>query len=452
MPRGTWGFGALEQATVLQVAELDRVPSLADPQVRRCGKLGLGFICAVAVVLGLANLFPDEARVFANRVLLGKAIYPRRTMIARFELNGTTIIPAEDPPELIRVPTGTLLEVSVDCTGVTPDEGSLLLTMAATDQHGIVPLEVAASSASGDVATRHYSATGHRILEDLLVRVRIGDSETEPVRIQAVAPPAISIELSATPPDYATESEPIASVGSPPQISVVPGSRVEMTVRCRNKALQSASVRINGKELQLEQESPDGQSWRIPRTGSPLDSVASPLTYDLSVVDVDGLSLREPLQGTIGLLPDEPPRAVLGVATQSVLPAAEPSLVWSVTDNYGVKSVRLQWQVSGAAGTRDGVVPLPFQPKGKSAPRSAEGAMRFPLSPLQAVPGDEIRLTLSATDDRGTLPGVESASDSVILRVTDEAGILSALAERDQQSATQLDELINRQLESGASP
>jgi hypothetical protein len=60
--------------------------------------------------------------------------------------------------------------------------------------------------------------------------------------------------------------------------------------------------------------------------------------------------------------------------------------------------------------------------------------------------GDEVHVTLEAIDFRGANAGQSARSEPIILRVTDESGVLAGLSEADERSARQLDAIIQRQL------
>ncbi len=68
------------------------------------------------------------------------------------------------------------------------------------------------------------------------------------------------------------------------------------------------------------------------------------------------------------------------------------------------------------------------------------------LTSLQLQKEDQVRLELEATDFRGDEPGVATRSEPLMLTVTDERGVLAAMVESDEQSAQQLNSIIQRQL------
>jgi hypothetical protein len=457
---GTWGSRDLEQAVVAQVAAVPALPRLVDPQSGRCRRLIIGTIVSAAGIALLLKTCPAECATFARRLLLGAAAYPTRTTMTRVSVNGTVVTGGEGLDESVHVPFGAPLEFVVECAGVIPREGTIEVLAPTTGQRGILPLKAGdpadereATADAGDEARRpgRFFATGNRLVEDLTFEVRLGDARTWPVKITVVPLPVIRMTISATPPGYAKQFGEKEATGSPPTISVFQGSRITIVADCANKPLESARLTSGGQDFPLEPQGPDKRTWVLNPDATPFAQLLETRAYELSVVDVDGLSPPEPLRGSIGISRDEAPRVALAAVTLHVLPKAEPSLAWGVTDDYGVDNVRLLWQVTGMSGSREGAIEL--RPKGQGPAQAAlRGTQRVPLAPLNVVPGDEVRLTLQAVDRRGDQPGAEVSSEPVVLHVTDEAGILSALAEADQKSATELDELIERQLRSGEAP
>ena len=95
--------------------------------------------------------------------------------------------------------------------------------------------------------------------------------------------------------------------------------------------------------------------------------------------------------------------------------------------------MKLIWQAAGAA------------------PETIKEAATIDLASYQLVKGDELRIVLEADDERGTAPSQTGKSEPLVLEVTDRNGILAGLLETDQQSAKQLDAIIERELGIGGS-
>jgi hypothetical protein len=72
-------------------------------------------------------------------------------------------------------------------------------------------------------------------------------------------------------------------------------------------------------------------------------------------------------------------------------------------------------------------------------------------TPVGLRKGDRLKLTLQAVDDRGDLPGESCVSEPLVLEISDESGVLSAISEADERSEERLTEIIKQQLGIGES-
>jgi hypothetical protein len=79
------------------------------------------------------------------------------------------------------------------------------------------------------------------------------------------------------------------------------------------------------------------------------------------------------------------------------------------------------------------------------------------LSPLKLTKGDRLKITLEVVDYRGENEageptGYRYQSDPLVLEISDESGVLAAIAEADENSEKRLTDIIKRQLGIGESP
>jgi len=269
--------------------------------------------------------------------------------------------------------------------------------------------------------------------------------------------PIIEAEVSATPPVYAQSAgldEPLPA--GTRQVTVLEGSAVGVSVSCVNKKLRSAAVVVGEEEYPLrETESPAGTPtgmsiWRLPDAGSPLAAVAKPLALEVRVIDEDGLAPASPVTLAIRVKPDARPRVAAEMLTTTVLPTGSPRLSWRVADDHGIRDVAIVLEPVTAVGetesTSISVVPMPPAGWIAGGQLPLEGSARVPLAALGLKKGDKVRVTLKATDYRGSRKGQASSSEPIVLDITDESGILAALSETDERSAKQLETIIERQL------
>ena len=132
------------------------------------------------------------------------------------------------------------------------------------------------------------------------------------------------------------------------------------------------------------------------------------------------------------------------MVTQHVLPTGKPRISFGATDDYGLDQLQVRCLIQRADGTSDeSTANIPLQ---EEHTRLAQGRWQFDLHELKLVKGDQLKVTLEATDWRGDAPGKMASSEPFVFFVTDERGVLAALTEADQRTARQMDAIIQRQL------
>jgi len=445
------GSADLRDAVVDYVADFGRSWQMprepVDPALRRRLACLAG---AVAAVIGGIAMRPDFAAAFLDRMLLGNAHYPTRTRIESLAIGGK---PVDLAAASASVPCqmGRPVTFDVGLGGAVPDTARVTL----------------AGSADGTQATldlardkTKFSATLPRLLESVKVQVFAGDAWTEPVLVNVVPLPLVETTLTATPPTYAREGTAAEAVPQATrQLSVLEGSQVDLGVTCTNKSLTSAALVVEGKEYPLQAEAGSGR-WSLPAAGSPLAVITQPVRFELRVVDEHGLSPDPAVSGAIRLKPDALPRVSADVRTRLVLPGGTPRVEWTAADDHGIRDVTVIVEpFVRSTGPAKPVEPVRFSavdvPAAGWMGRDAlplSGAVAIPLDALRLAKGDQVRVTLQATDYRGERAGQTSSSDPIVLDVTDEPGLLASLYESDERSARQLDSIIERQLQVGAVP
>lgn len=471
--RAAPGSADLRDAVVDYVADFGRswkMPREAvDPKLRR----RLGWLALAVAVVGTAvAVRPDFAAAFVNRMLLGLAHYPTRTRIESLTIGGQRVDPSPWAAASVRSPLGRPLAFEVGIGGEPPR--LVRLRLASAETGGTTEIELV-SDAAGSSNT--YAAKLPRLAESVDVQVFAGDAWTEPVRVRAMTPPLVDVALAATPPVYAGSRVERAAQGAR-QVTVLEGSRVDLTLRCTNKKLASATLVVDGVEHPLTARTVDGagaggraDEWGLSGSESPLARLERSTTYEVRIVDEDGLGADAPLVGSIRVKPDAPPRVTAEVQTRLVLPTASPRLAWRVADDHAIAQLEIVVEPvsstveTGEDGTSSGV-PTSSRP-GRSAtiavPLSAAGDAgwvggdRLPLEGIAPVKldglglqvGDQVRIFVRAVDYRGDAAGRAAESEPILLEVTDERGILAALTESDEQSIEQIDAIIDRELSVG---
>jgi hypothetical protein len=463
------GSTDLRDAVVDYVADFGRswqMPRDAvDPKLRR--RLAwLAF--AVALAGAAVAVRPDFAAAFVNRMLLGRAHYPTRTRIESLTIAGQSVDPAPWAAASVPCPLGRPIAFEVSTAGETPR--LVRLRLASVGAGGTTEIDLVPDAAENSTT---YSARLPRLAESLDAQVFAGDAWTEPVRVRAIPPPLVDLALAATPPAYAGGRVERAPQGAR-QVTVLEGSRVDLTLRCTNKKLASATLVVDGTEHPLQPRTADGGSaaeWELAEAASPLARLQRSVAYEIRIVDEDGLGADMPLGGSIRVKPDAPPRVTADVQTRLVLPTATPRLAWRVADDHAIARLEIVVEPVSAAGDtatqpdaggesvsprRDRTATIPVA-LSKAGGGGWVGGDRLPLDGVATVKldglglavGDQVRVIARVIDYRGDAAGQAAESEPILLEVTDERGILAGLLESDERSVEQLDAIIDRELTVG---
>ena len=325
-----------------------------------------------------------------------------------------------------------------------------------------------------------------RLNEAVRYRVTLGDAYTDPAEIAMIALPAVEATLTPVPPKYAAKT--LAAEPTGRQAAVLAGSEVKLSIECTNhKPLKEAWVVIRpasgtqAKRYNLKAVDDERQKWSLD-SASPLGQVDEELRYEIQVTDEDGLHLETPIKGSIRIRVDKPPIAVAATVHRVVLPGARPSIQYRAGDDFGLHKLALEVEVERQLAA--GVAPMPVGVSAsdvdsgpapqmevemteisllKSSPISVE---RLPLADKAAInlanlqlkpqngplkKGDRLKVVLIAQDDRGG-PGETFRSEPIIIEISDDLGVLSAVGESDPQAAQRIDEILKRELGIGEAP
>lgn len=441
------GSRALEEAVVEYVADSQR--DLDVMEGFTAGPLWSALavlIVSLAVPLGAAIAWPGHARAFFERLALGGRHYPTRTVLRRVAVGGFLAWSDQGDRNSVRLARGADAEFTVDASGELPEEGRVWLRpVAGSDE---TELRLRPRPEQSGV----FRARLPRLTDSLEFRVELGDAWTEPERLDVIPLPVVTITWTSRPPDYVRSAVPETRTGAR-QVEVLQGSSVDLRLTCANKPLRRATLQIGEASLDLTADGSDGRSWILPAEGTPLATVEESLRYEISVSDRDRLDLDSPLRGVIRVVPDREPRVAVEVVTRHVLPAARPVIAWGARDDHGLARVVLRLESVPAEGDPV-VVEHPLLAEGVEGAEGdpvpeRRGEHAADLSPLRLRRGDRVKVVLVATDGRGDMEGVSAESDPLTLEVTDERGILEAMVEADEESARQLDSIIDRQLGRG---
>jgi hypothetical protein len=449
-----WGSTQLERAVIGYVAEFGKSWNILEGFSRQeLVRRGSALVATVALI-GLAIvIFPAHVRVFANRLLLGSAHYPTATQFERIMVNGQEIDFESASPATVKIPYGRPVKFEVHGAGELPDAGSVELH--AVDGDMTTAVDLSKASTPGETAV--YSGQLPKAIDSVHYQLYLGDAWTEPAEIEVVEFPNIDVRFRSTPPSYAQGTQGVAEevTSGSRQISVLEGSSINLEVACTNKVLTRATLNIEGTSFPLQSSNSTTETarpvWRLTQAETPFARVGRPLQYEIQVLDDDGLELDQPIRGSVRIKADQKPRVTAEVVTRVVLPTASPRVMFRARDDFGVKQVIAHLEPAGenASATATTVPIWPQKPADSQV--SVAGEHRLNLTSLGLKPGDELKVTLEAVDDRGEAPGQSGRSETIVFQITDESGILAAISESDERSARQLDAIIKRQLGIGDS-
>ncbi len=473
-----WGSVQLEKAVVEYVADFSRGLNVwegfsREQMVRRASVLAV----TVLLVVAGAAIYSGHFMVFLSRLALSNKHYPTRTNIEEVRINGR---PVDFYTDRIRAAYGQPVDFRVLISGELPQDVKKIELRSSTGA-AAKPIELKQDKqAPADQPA--FTGQLSQLVDNTTYQIYVGDGWTEPTTLEVIALPVVELKLTPTPPAYArgvaTESEPHAGAH---RLAVLPGARVDVEISCANKPLTSATLTVDNKQYPLAKQDDEGKVWKLTANDTPLARIEAKkgdekrwdLPLQIQVVDEDGLSLPHPLEGHIHIREDRPPTILASIKGSSFLPDGTPRLSYTANDEFGIASVRVIvepiHQTAGsssdaaadapATGTSATAAPaesaLPpitlTKDKGPTlrGKLPLKGTYQLALEPYKLAKGDQARIIVEATNYRGDLAGATSRSEPIILQITDLSGVLAALSDTDRQAYEQMNQLIQRQSQTG---
>jgi hypothetical protein len=452
----SWGSAQLEQLVIGSVAAAGpHVDVFEGFSMRQAGRRAAVAAAGVGLVAIAAALYPGHAGAFVNRLLLGNAHYPSRTQLVRLSINGRDV-PLENgvAPANVRCAEGQPVRFVVACTGEIPDAGQVKLVSRGGRTMSI---DLAAEKASRP-NERSFAARLDRLGEPLSYQIELGDAWTDPAGIDLIELPVVECTLRPVPPDYvAPAKKSQADLTGVHNIEALEGSRIEIEVACRNKALAKVAVLIDEKTYPLAPVDAERRLWRLDPKGTPFEAISKETRYKLEMLDADGQAPEHLVEGVVRIQLDRPPRIAAIIRTRHVVPQASPVVECRATDDYGLATLVVRPTI--LRESTDGPKRQPCEPVTLLAGEKPvvgghlplEAKYPLPLSRFKLAKGDQLELVLEVVDYRGHLTGKPAASEPIVLNVTDAEGVATAVTELDPKLEAEFDSLIQRQLDIGAS-
>jgi hypothetical protein len=494
-----WGSRQLEQAVVDGVARssprLNVMSVLSRVELNRRAMLLLG---TAVVWAGVAVLCQEQVLTFLKRVALGPQHYPTRTTIETLRINRREVDPADPAATKILVTYNQPVRFEITCSGDYPPADAGDDETADRDWNSGVELvglksgtrqwlPFAAVEGRAGVFRAQWEGASEPVRFQvfagwawaerpwlrpvgLMLGHRRGKAWTDPAPLPVTDPLKIEAELEVAAPEYALQdSGPMRMPSGLRQVSVGEGSRVVIRV-FSSKPLKKATAGVGEIDMQTgkpgatrpfafrraenEENGDNGKQqdrrerWVLDLPDTPLAAVFKHLEYSIDVLDTDGQMLDEPIEGTIRIRTDDPPRIAAKIRTEFVVPTAVPTVYFGAKGQYGVARVTASCSVIHEDGSvvEKGTVELYRRAEKQRPELVVQQAREFPLAKLGLVKGDKLRVTLRAVDYRGKHEGKTAAAEPLDFQVTDDQGILEKVTEFDPKTEEQLQTMIQRQL------
>ncbi|QGJ71564.1 Hypothetical protein PBC10988_32710 [Planctomycetales bacterium 10988] len=446
-----WGSPFLQAAVVEYVQDVAEHEPLQGPVIQRSprsSRFALG-----GILLGWLLLLiwiPQLLGIFAQRLFLQEVTYPRQVQLERLTIAGTEVYSAarsDQPFQPIVLSENSAWEMLVElkASSQVPQAGNLILI----DESGVeetFPLKPI--SASSGIQWRFEGIPLDRSTDYVL---QLGDLASPRGTLEVLPLPRVDLLFTIEPPDYTQPegSKPLLLSGRR-QVEVLEGSKVALALKA-SKPLAAAWLVLDESEIPLLPDPHLSTVWRLPEEVPAFAEVRKEFRFEIRVEDPRGWLLPEPVFGTIRLRQDYSPRVSATRVTREILPQAKPSIEFEVTDDFGLAMLEWKQRIQFADPSRETLERrIPFgSDLVTDGPLRIEAAYTLSLESLSLSKGDEIEMMLLAKDERGRFDGKWGKSEKLRFLVTDERGLHATITEVDQETARQLDELIDRQLGKG---
>lgn len=435
-PANPWGSSQLSAAVVQQVAQIG--PRINVWEGFSYGQLPRRFAAMLLLMVGMTIFwatFPVHCRAAWNRFWLGSARYPSRTVITEFTINGESIpVRSSKHPVVLKFPQGTTLKMKIRCVGELPNKGFGRLHHHGAQSDVSFPLEPSNHNHPEELFAEHVLPAS-----DAVLQISAGDTWIDPVLLEVAALPMIDVRWRITPPKYSGMTTTLESAGT--SLRVLEGSTLNVAIRGTNNNLSRAVLIRNDEKIPLIY-SKLINAWVFSER-NPFANVRHEEGFEIHAVDIDGIAVTPPLAGQIHLHLDRAPRVTSSAVSQRVVPSANPQIIFDADDDFGLKRIRHQIEISRVAGdqerhTQEWKEFSDDQPK----PKEIHEVFRLDIAAFRLKQGDELKLVIEALDDRGDLEPNVGRSDPMIFKVTDRNGVLAEVNDADRNSLQQLEAIL----------
>ena len=295
---------------------------------RHVGRVALGAAAALAVLAGLAALFPVHAAIYTKRLVGGSVKWPQRTHLEVVDFpDGRRVVARNED-----------LTIAVAYRGKRPSRAYVEYRFA-TGERG--------RERMSELGPDRFQYTFTRVSEPFTFTVEGGDDTTDPHRVEVVTPPSLDVvrlwydypkymRRAPTPPD---QPEPAGNIVVPLHTAV----RFEAVA---NEDLASATLQLGIGEKQRSIDLPvtpvsDGRPRMIAGTFAVTDAVSE---YAFLLKARNGLPNRDPIRFAIKGVEDRPPDILVRepLGDEFVTEVCARPLEIEVRDDHGVARIALE--------------------------------------------------------------------------------------------------------------
>ena len=396
-----------------------RVVSTAN--LKKWSKWALISVLATGICTAL---FWPKSRVLMERILLSQVPLPTRTVVVPISRDETVVVGAD-------------LTLAAKAEGVVPRSGMVMVVYANKDRQ-----EIPVNPSPDDPAT--FQVTMQNVQQPFSYRFLLNDGVGADYQVQARTAPVLeTFRVVQNYPAYTGLPETEMSAGN---LALLAGSTVRIEGRA-NQPLREGSIQLEGVENTVPLTVKGAEiSGEFPMPGEGLTGFSLPLTNQ------DGITSQNDTVYAVQLIPDRLPEVELLTPTGarlSVLLRARPRLVYSVRDDFGLKTLTLKYEVSRPAppGGREpdletGEIALPLPKDGE-----VQQVFVWDLAGQKPALTEGCTLTywIEAEDNNSvTGPGV-GQTDRKTLSILSEADKRAELLEILGARASEIDEISETQ-------
>lgn len=294
---------------------------------------GLGLVLA-AVLTGAALANPQEAGIYARRILGFNVRWPQKTFFQ--------VIGADSAERRIVIARGDDVPVLVHVTGEVPSRVYIDYKFSRTDEKGRERM----TSLGND----RFQYVFRQVLEEFTFTIQAHNAETDPYQVVILNPPAVGDpELYCRYPAYLKLRDTVQ--GQPERD---PNMRVPMHTKVRVRAVADGDIddaelmvgaRNKARILPLEPQADAEGRTRVLEAEFEVDQ--ENLEYSFRVRGRNGLWNRNPLRYTLRGVPDEKPVIQVvrpRVAVEEVTKECQKRILLRVSDDHGIALVKMRYR------------------------------------------------------------------------------------------------------------